>query len=158
MPGRWLSWLIVFAGWSALVIVFAVSSSLTYALTYQPPRWRYTLMMAASEWYVWAAFTPLIAWLSGRFRISRAQWWRALILAAAGVPAAFIKVTLTRVLRGAIGGDEYFQLTNLVTQYLIYWAIVIAVHVWQYHRRSQQRELRDRKSTRLNSSHLVISY
>src|SRR5687768_10951019 len=142
MPGRWLSWLIVFAGWSALVIVFAVSSSLTYALTYQPPRWRYTLMMAASEWYVWAAFTPLIAWLSGRFRISRAQWWRALILAAAGVPAAFVKVTLTRVLRGAIGGDEYFQLTNLVTQYLIYWAIVIAVHVWQYHRRAQQRELR----------------
>src|SRR5687768_7710179 len=142
MPGRWLSWLIVFAGWSALVIVFAVSSSLTYALTYQPPRWRYTLMMAASEWYVWAAFTPLIAWLSRRFRISRAQWWRALILAAAGLPAAFVKVTLTRVLRGAIGGDEYFQLTNLVTQYLIYWAIVIAVHVWQYHRRAQQRELR----------------
>ena len=91
---------------------------------------------------MWAAFTPLIAWLSGRFRISRAQWWRALILAAAGVPAAFVKVTLTRVLRGAIGGDEYFQLTNLVTQYLIYWAIVIAVHVWLYHRRAQQRELR----------------
>ena len=51
-------------------------------------------------------------------------------------------MTLTRVLRGAIGGDEYFQITNLVTQYLIFWAIVIAVHVWQYHRRAQQRELR----------------
>jgi two-component sensor histidine kinase len=142
MRRRWLSWLIVFAGWSALVIVFAVSSSLTYALTYQPPRWRYTLAMAATEWYVWAAFTPLVAWLSRRFRLSRQQWWRALILAALGIPAAFVKVTLTRILRGAIGGGEYFQITDLVTQYLIYWAIVIAVHVWQYHRRAQERELR----------------
>lgn len=141
MHSRWLSWLIVFAGWSALVIVFAVSSSLTYVLTYQPPRWRYTLAMAATEWYVWAAFTPAIAWLSRR-RILRSQWGRTLVLLAAGVPVAFIKVTLTRVLRGAIGGDEYFQITNLVIQYLVYCAIVIAAHVWQYHRRAQQRELR----------------
>jgi len=142
MRSRWLAWLIVFAGWSALVIVFAVSSSLTYALTYQPPRWRYTLTMAATEWYVWAALTPAIAWLARRFRVSRAQWWRALILAAVGLPAAFIKVTVTRVLRGAIGGDEYFQITNLVIHYLIYWGIVITTHVWHYHQRAQQRELR----------------
>ena len=143
MRGRWLSWLIVFAGWSALAVVFAVSSSLTYALTYQPPRWRYTLTMAATEWYVWAAFTPVVAWLSRRFRVSRLHWWRLSILAAAGVPVAFIKVTLTRVLRGTIGGgDEYFQITDLVTQYLIYWAIVLAVHVWQHYRAAQQRELR----------------
>src|SRR5918993_5269730 len=142
MRSRWLSWLIVFAGWSALVIVFAVSSSLTYALTYRPPRWRYTLAMAATEWYVWAALTPAIAWLSRRLRVSRAQWWRALIVAAVGLPVAFIKVTVTRLLRGAIGGDEYFQITNLVIHYLIYWGIVIAVHVWHYHQRAQQRELR----------------
>lgn len=74
MRRRWLPWLIVFVGWSALAIVFAVSSSLTYALTYQPPRWRYTLAMAATEWYVWAALTPLVAWWSRRFRVSRQQW------------------------------------------------------------------------------------
>jgi two-component system LytT family sensor kinase len=119
-----------------------MSSSLTYALTYQPPRWRYTLTMAATEWYVWAALTPAIVWLSRRFRMSRAQWWPALILAAAGLPAAFIKVTVTRVLRGAIGGDEYFQITNLVVHYLIYCGIVLTAHVWHYHQRSQQRELR----------------
>src|SRR5687767_4087583 len=141
MRSRWLSWLIVFAGWSALVIVFAVSSSLTYALTYQPPRWRYTLTMAATEWYAWAALTPMVVWLSRRLRISGAGWWRPLILAAAGLPIAFIKVTLTRVLRGAIGGGEYFQITNLVIHYLIYCAIVLVWHVWQYYRRAQQREL-----------------
>lgn len=142
MRGRWPFWLAVFAGWSVLVVVFAVSSSLTYALNYQPPRWRYTLTMAATEWYVWAAFTPLIAWLSRRFRITRSWWWRALIIGAAGLIFAFFKVTLTRVLRGAIGGEEYFQITNLVTQYFVYWTIVIATHAWLYYRESRERELR----------------
>ena len=60
---RVILWLAVFALWTLLVVVFAVSSSLTFALSYQPPRWRYTLTMAATEWYVWAAFTPLVVWL-----------------------------------------------------------------------------------------------
>ena len=60
MRRRVLFWLVILAGWTLFVIVFAVSSSLTYALSYQPPRWRYTLAMAATEWYVWAAFTPVI--------------------------------------------------------------------------------------------------
>jgi two-component system, LytTR family, sensor kinase len=142
MVRRFAFWLAIAAAWTFLVIVFAASSSLTYALTYQPPRWRYTLMMAATEWYVWAAFTPLIAWLSRRFRISRQHWWRVLIFAAAGLAAAFFKVTLTRVLRGPIGGDSYFQITNLVSHYLIFWGLVGLAHAWFYHRRAQQRELR----------------
>jgi two-component system LytT family sensor kinase len=142
MP-KWLTfWLAVFASWTLLVIVFAVSSSLTYALTYQPPRWRYTLTMAATEWYVWAAFTPLVAWLARRFRITRARWWRVLIIGAAGLVFAFFKVTLTRVLRGAIGGEEYFQITNLVSQYLVFWTVVIVTHAWLYYRESRERELR----------------
>ena len=135
-------WLAIFGAWTFLVIVFAASSSLTYALTYQPPRWRYTLTMAATEWYVWAAFTPLVAWLSQRFRISRRHWWRVLMFAAAGLVVAFFKVTLTRVLRGPIGGETYFQITNLVSHYLIFWALVGLSHAWFYHRRAQQRELR----------------
>ena len=135
-------WLAMVAAWTFLVIVVAASSSLTYALTYQPPRWRYTLTMAATEWYVWAAFTPLVAWLSRRFQLSRRQWWRVAILAAVGLVLAFFKVTLTRVLRGPIGGNTYFQITNLLGQYLIFWGLVVVSHAWQYHRRTQERELR----------------
>ena len=142
MRRRLAFWLVVLAGWTLLVIVFAASSSLTYALSYQPPRWRYTLMMAATEWYVWAAFTPLVAWLARRFRISRRQWWRALIIAIAGLPAALFKVTFTRVFRGAIGDDNYFQISDLTAQYLIYWGLVAATHAWLYYRDVQQRELR----------------
>jgi two-component system, LytTR family, sensor kinase len=143
MLRRWAFWLAVFAGWTLLVIVFAVSSSLTYALTYQPPRWRYTITMAATEWYVWAALTPLVAWLSRRMRVSRSRWWRLLALALIGAPIAFIKVTLTRALRGiSEGGEAYFQITDLAAQYLIFWGIVGATHAWLYYRESQGRELR----------------
>jgi len=143
MLRRWTFWLTVFAGWTLLVVVFAVSSSLTYALNYQPPRWGYTLTMAATEWYVWAAFTPAIAWLSRRCRWSPRRWWRVLVLAAAGVPAAVMKVTLTRVLRGVTDdGEAYFQINDLAIQYIIYWAIVLVTHVWLYYRDMQRRELR----------------
>src|SRR4029453_14719149 len=143
MLRRWAFWLAVFAGWTLLVIVFAVSSSLTYALTYQPPRWRYTMTMAATEWYVWAAFTPLIAWLSRRLRVSRSRWWRLVTLGIIGLPVAFIKVTMTTGLRGiADGGRAYFQITDLAAQYLVFWGVVGATHAWLYYRDVQARELR----------------
>ena len=67
----------------------------------------------------------------------------ALVLAVIGLPIALIKVTLTRGLRGiAEGGEEYFQITDLVAQYLIYWAIVGAAHAWLYYRDVHGRELR----------------
>ena len=117
MRGRLAFWLVVFAGWTVLVVAFGAASSLTYALNYQPPRWRYTLTMAATEWYVWAALTPLVAWLARRCRI--------VVLVLAGLPVAFVKVTLTRVLRGVTDrGENYFQISDLTTQYLIYVAIV----------------------------------
>jgi len=143
MLRRWALWVAVLAGWTLLVIVFAVSSSLTYALIYQPPRWRYTLAMAATEWYVWAAFTPVIAWLSRRLRVSRSRWWRLIALGVIGIPIAFIKVTLTRALRDiSDGGESYFQITDLAAQYLIFWAIVAVTHAWLYYSEVQGRELR----------------
>jgi two-component system LytT family sensor kinase len=147
MRGRLAFWLVVFAGWTILALVFAVSSSLTYALSYQPPRWRYTMTMAATEWHVWAALTPLVAWLARRARITRrangARWRRIVILAFAGLPIAFVKVTVTRVLRGVTDrGENYFQLSDLSAQYLIYLAIVGGTHAWLYYREAQGRELR----------------
>jgi two-component system, LytTR family, sensor kinase len=139
---RVIPWLAVFALWTLLVIVFAVSSSLTFALSYQPPRWRYTLTMAATEWYVWAAFTPLVVWLANRLRPSRVRWWRLPMLAAIGLPVAFFKVTFTHALRRVSdNGAAYFQITDIVVQYLIYCGIVLVTYVWSHYRATQQREL-----------------
>jgi two-component system LytT family sensor kinase len=143
MPRRWAWWLVVLAAWTLLACVFAVSSSLTYMLAYRPPQWRQTFGMAFTEWYVWAAMTPLVVWLARRLMLRRGGWvLRAMVLAAIGLPVAVIKVTLTRALRGLAGPDEYFLISNLTTHYLIYWGIIGIVHAVENYRAGRERELR----------------
>ena len=138
-----LFWLAIFAGWTLLAVVFAVSSSLTYALTYQPPRWDLTFTMAATEWYAWAILTPVVAWLARRLELRRDAWIRnALVLGAIGLPMAMLKVTITRSARSAAGLPGYFLLSNLTMHYLIYWGIIAIVHVQGYYRGERERELR----------------
>ena len=140
---RPLIWLAVLAGWTVLAVVFAVSSSLTYALTYQPPQWERTFALALTEWYAWAALTPLVAWLAMRLRLRRGVWVRrAILLAAIGLPMAMFKVSLTRMARSVAGVSEYFLLSNLATHYFIYWGIIAMVHVASYYRGERERELR----------------
>ena len=140
---RSLFWLAIFAGWTLLAVVFAVSSSLTYALTYQPPRWGLTFTMAATEWYVWAILTPVVAWLARRLELRRDAWIRnALVLGVIGLPMAMVKVTMTRSARSAAGLPGYFLLSNLTMHYLIYWGIIAIVHVQGYYRGERERELR----------------
>src|SRR5206468_11499945 len=63
--------------------------------------------------------------------------------APAGLILALIKVTLTRLVRLAIlGTNAYFQISNLATHYVIYWALVAAVHALAYYRAGREGELR----------------
>ena len=144
MRRRWIVWLLVFSGWTALAIFFAASSSLTYALTYQPPQWRLTLVMALTEWYAWAVLTPLVAWLARRFPLRSGSMVAGIAVhTPAGLIVALVKVTLTRLLRLAfVGTNAYFQISNLATHYVIYWALVAAVHALAYYRAGREGELR----------------
>ena len=155
---RSLFWLAVLAGWTLLAVVFAVSSSLTYALTYQPPRWGLTFALALTEWYAWALLTPVVAWLGRRLQLRRGAWLRhALVLAAIGLPLAMLKVAITRMARDAAGVRQYFLLSNLTLHYLIYWGIIAVVHVQAYYRGERERELRaSRAEARLADARLQL--
>ena len=144
MRRRWVVWLLVFSGWTALAVFFAVSSSLTFVSTYQPPQWRLTLLMSLTEWYAWAALTPLVAWLARRFPLRAGSLVKSLAVhAPAGLFIAMLKVTLTRILRVPIVTTTgYFLISNLATHYVIYWAIVAAVHALAYYRAGRDGELR----------------
>jgi two-component sensor histidine kinase len=158
MGRRPFIWLLVFGAWTLLAVVFAVSSSLTYVVTYRPPQWGRTFALAASEWYPWAALTPLIAWLANRLTLARdRRTVRALTLAVAGLPTAMVKVMLTRVVREIAGSGDYYQITDITAQYLIYWGIVASVHVAAYYRGERERELRAlRAETRLAEARLQL--
>jgi two-component system, LytTR family, sensor kinase len=144
MHRRWVIWLLVWAGWTALAVFFAVSSSLTYVSTYQPPRWNLTLLMALTEWYVWAALTPVVAWLARRFPLRAGSLRKSVAVhGLAGLLIAIGKVSVTRALRRALVGlNLYFLISNLATHYVIYWALVGAVHALAYYRAGREGELR----------------
>jgi two-component sensor histidine kinase len=144
MQQRWLTWALVLAGWTAIAVFFAVSSSLTYVSTYRPPRFGFTFLMSATEWYVWAALTPLAALLARRFPLRSGTLVRSLAVhVPAGLLLASTKVLATRFLRATlIGNTGYFLIDNLATHYAIYWALVGAVHALAYQRAGREEALR----------------
>jgi two-component sensor histidine kinase len=151
MQRRWVAWLLVFAGWTALAVFFAASSSLTYVSTGRPPRFGFTLLMSLTEWYAWAALTPVVAWLAMRFRLRRGSVARSLAVhVPLGLLLAVLKLVITRILRAMlVGTTGYFLIDNLATHYAIYWAIVAAVHALAYQRAGREDALR---ASRLEAS------
>jgi two-component system, LytTR family, sensor kinase len=151
-------WLLVWGGWTLLAAAFAVGSSLTYMITYQPPEWGRTFATSLTEWYPWAVLTAPIAWLARRLRPSGPHGlWRAGALALIGVPAAMIKIALGQILRAAMGLRGYALPGNLVAQYLIYWAIIGLAIGAAYYAAERQRELRaSRAEARLAEARLQL--
>lgn len=141
--GRWTGWALVVGGWALVAMIFAVSSSLTFMLAYQPPQWSRTITSAIADWAPWALLTPMVMSVARRLRLRRERWMvRALTLALIGLPLGFVKLTLTRVMRQSSGVADYIAITNFTIQYLIYWGVVLATHVAEHYREARQRELR----------------
>src|SRR5262252_5536932 len=71
---RLVTWLLILAAWTLITIIFA-SQNYVFAVARgrQDSFWR-ELLTASSEWYVWAALTPLVLFLSRRFRITSRNW------------------------------------------------------------------------------------
>ena len=102
--------------------------------------------------YLFALLTPLVLWLSRRFRIERANWRRA-VLAHAGAG------TLIAVVWGVghtlldtwflqkfaeFSLDSLLRLTfyMLDKELLVYWVIVLSSHAANYYQRYREGELR----------------
>jgi hypothetical protein len=104
---RAVVWGVVLAAWTLLAAAFAVGSSLAYMMSYQPPRWGLSLLRALTEWYPWAALTPLIVWLARRFRLAGAGRIRhAIVLALLGIPIAMLKIVLSQILRASSASPD----------------------------------------------------
>ena len=139
----WAGWALILAAWALVAMIFAVSSSLTFMLSYQPPQWSRTITSAIADWAPWALLTPVVVWLGRRFRLRRGRWIaRAVTLALVGLPLVFLKLTLTRAMRKSTGVSDYIAITNFTTHYLIFWGLLVATHVVQHYREARDRELR----------------
>jgi len=139
---RLRAWLAVWAGWTALALFFAVSTSLTYRSTGRPANWRLTITRALSEWWLWALLTPAIVWLSRRFPLHGSRTIRnAAIHAAAGTVVAVVKLLVDRAVFAALTGFwTYMLVSTLALDFAIYAGIVAAAHGVEYYRRSRERD------------------
>src|ERR1051325_6922542 len=64
----------ILLAWSLIVLTFAVQAYVFAVSRNRPDSFRHEFLLASTEWYVWAALTPLVLWLSRRFRITPRNW------------------------------------------------------------------------------------
>ena len=140
-------WLAVWTGWTALALLLAVSASLTYRTTGRPANWSLTISRALAEWWLWAALTPLVAWLARRYRVEGGQWRRNLVVhVAAGIAVAVVKTLADREVFAVISGFRiYILFSTIALQFVVYAAIVAGTHGLEYYRRSREREVLERR-------------
>lgn len=142
MGGRLRRWLIVWCGWTALALFFAISASLTYRSTGRPANWLLSIERSLNEWWLWAALTPIAVFLARRYPLDRPGPWRHLAIhLAAGSGIAVVKTAVERVIFAWLTGFwTYWLITTLALQFFVYGAIVAAAHGIEYYRRSRERE------------------
>ena len=129
--------------------------------------WRTLLILNCAYWYLWALFTPLIVWLSQRFRFE----WQGLIRALAVHLPSVAVFSLGHI--AAIGGVQWWlasvadgpfdwwdEVQRTALQYfdwemMTYWTIVGLSHAVLYYHESRERAVRASKlETRLVEAQL----
>ena len=150
----------VWAAWTALALLLAFSSALTYLTLGRPVSWWTTFARSLTEWWVWALLTPVVAWLADRFPIHGSHWRRSLTVhIGIGLVVAFVKTHIDRATFALLTGFwVYFLASSLALQFVVYAAIVAAAHGVEYYRRSHERELLERRlaDTRLQLLNLQL--
>ena len=141
MPRRATAAFLVWSAWTALAIFFGVSTSLTYVSQGRPPIWGLALAYSLAQWWIWAALTPIVFWLSRRFPISKGRRIpHVLVHLVLGLIVAFGKVTVEGWVRWWLfGARPYLLINNLALQVFIYWAVVAAAHALDHYGRGRAR-------------------
>ena len=161
--------------WPVVVFVATllglISSVLAWHFTISLGRpggnWRALMILNATYWYVWALFTPVIVWLSQRFRLERQGLFKAVLV---HLPAVLLfSLSHIAAMEGVRGwllkaeGRPFnwsvqvrrSALQNFDWEMMTYWAIVGLSHAVLYYRESRERALRAAQlETKLVEAHL----
>jgi signal transduction histidine kinase len=151
----WIRWSLYFCVWTLLGLFFATQNYIGYAyVSGRQTSWVQALTLALTEWYIWAALTPLILWLARGLAIERDRWWRALsVHFVAGVVFALLHLGIYSWVASLIGWSSTSRLDPLELfrafflfkfhpNLLTYWAVVGISHALDYYRRYRERQVR----------------
>lgn len=141
--------------WGVWTIVALFFSTQVYMMSYaekQPIRYAQGFLVQASACYLWALATPLVLWLSRRFRIDRSNWIRrvflhlviSLVLVSSLIALHFVVYMLLIGRAGQIAPIRLFSYVyyNLDRWLLVYWFILLMSHAFNYYNSYRKGELK----------------
>jgi len=148
---RSLTWALILAGWTLIVVTFSVQAYVFAVARGRPDNFWHEFLVASTEWYVWAALTPLVLFLCRRFRIASQNWPRAVLLhLVAGIVISFLQLAIQVRLNFIVNPGYkmtywrvlyFFATFKLHMNLLTYWVIVALNHGVYYYEQSRAREL-----------------
>ncbi|MFN2565963.1 MAG: sensor histidine kinase [Gemmatimonadaceae bacterium] len=141
----WLRWTLGFAAWTLVGVLFASQTYVGAAYTPRPLTWAQAFAIGLTAWYVRAALSPIVRWLTRRFPISRERLAsRVFVHVAAGVAwsvgatvaSQWVLTALANVPRPGLSPVEFHA--SLLT----YAVLVGLTQGADYYRRYRERELK----------------
>ena len=151
-PRRWVEPVLILAFWTVMAVFTFIGISLDPRTgKLQPMIPGASAGMAFSGWYLWAALTPPIFWLSRRYGLERGSWRsRMFVLLGAGVLIAICVEVVISYLRfevfyrfpgQSIAFDPFWGMRRLawLDDLVVYFAILAAGFARDYFLRLQAR-------------------
>ncbi|HEY5883280.1 MAG TPA: histidine kinase [Pyrinomonadaceae bacterium] len=140
---------VLFSSWTLFGLFFASQVLINRAYRGRPLNLAYTLIIWLICAYIWAALTPLVLYLSSRFRVERGRLGNLLIHLVASLVFSLIQlgaylavISFTDPLTQPVADVfQEFIVTGLHFNLLTYWALVALSHAADYYRKYQEREL-----------------
>jgi hypothetical protein len=148
---RAIQWGLIFAAWTVIVLTFAVQAYVFALSRNRPDSFWHEFLVAATEWYVWAALTPLVLFLCRRFRIKSHNWLpTGLLHLVASVLISLLQLAIQVKFNFLVNPGYkmtywrvfyFFATYKLHMNLLTYWVIVALNHGAYYYEQARSREL-----------------
>jgi len=144
--------------WTIVALFFSTQVFMMYYSENQPIPYAKAFSVQAAACYLWALMTPVVLWLSRRYRIDRHNWRRKVLfhivlsVALSGVLIAIHFVIYVLIMNRTSKLTLFWAFNyiypNLDRFLLVYWFILLMSHAWNYYSSYREGEL---KASRLRT-------
>jgi sensor histidine kinase YesM len=158
LQNRWGQWSLILGVWALFGVFLTSQVILAYNWLGLPIRWARILEVELAYAAIWAALTPMILWLSRRYRIERGHWVRNLFIhLLASLVIGFTIRAVHDIIFWLVADDTRpFSITRLLLNIylifdygmLIYWVILLISYAIDFYHRYQEGE---KKASRLQA-------
>src|SRR5215510_9445823 len=148
---RLLTWLLILSAWTLITVMFAGQNYVFAVARGRHDNFWHELLTASTEWYVGAALSPLVLFLSRRFRITSRNWisripLHLLFSFVLSLLQLVIQVRLNFLINPgySMGFGKvlfFFATYKFHFNLLTYWLIVLLHHGLYYYEQSRAQEL-----------------